>query len=410
VRRSGATYEAVVTPRWGTPRSYTATASDTELKMTGTVSVSGGGATFAAVTDNWKELRLGVAGGALSGSVEGSGDETIIMGDVIDSVMVTTKGTIAPDATLPELRSEVGSPILPQGQMLPWETIRIRAAEPIATDAFATGLSVRRADPDPNPPMPSSHWVTHPTDDSAWAGAVVAAGKVGSWDEINGIAMQVRATGAAVYDRMGHNMREAFSAPFTFIDLNLATTGFPLEAGPTPIPAKWGEVTVHGMMGADAMCESGSCLVLGPFDNGWCNVGRRGVAARLNAPRMPDGTFSTHAKLRVRYRVLTAMPSNGTPSVGPAPFSIDVVTLGTDPKTTEVALPALRDLGTGAGEYHYASDFLDAVAAGPDNAAGSEYGFTIYAGTMGHISCGGPGGPLPPPVKTQVVIDKITIE
>jgi hypothetical protein len=383
------------------------TASDTELKMTGVASISGGGVGY--VTDNWRELRLGVASGTLSGSVDGSGDETITMGDVIDFVMVTTKGNIAPDATLPELRSEVSSAILPQGQMLPWETIRIRAAEPIATDAFANGLSVRRADPDPNPPMPSSHWATEPTDDSAWAGAVVAAGKVGSWDEINGIPMQVRATGAAVYDRMGHNMRDAFAAPFTFIDLNLATTGFPLEAGPTPVPAKWGEVTVKGMMGADPMCESGSCLVLGPFDNGVCNVGQRGVAARLNAPRLPDGSFSKQAKLRVRYRVLTATPSNGPAPGYLAPFSIDVVSLGTDPKTTEVTLPALRDLGAGAGEYRYASDFLDAVAPGPDNAAGSEYGFAIYAGTRNSLSCG-PGGPLPPPVKTQVVIDKITIE
>jgi hypothetical protein len=405
--RSGTTYEAVVTPRWGTPRSYMVTASDTELKMTGTASISGGGIGF--VTDNWKELRLGVASGALSGAVDGSGEETITMGDVIDFVTVTTKGSITPDGTLPELRSEISSPILPQGQMLPWETLRIRAAEPIEKGAFADGLAVRRAAPDPNAPMPTSRWVTEPTGDAAWAGAILAAGKVGSWDEINGIAMQVQATGAAVYDRMGHNMRDAFSAPFTFIDLNLATTGFPLEAGPTPVPAKWGEVTVQGMMAADPMCESGSCLVFGPFDNGWCSVGRRGVAARLNAPRLPDGSFSPRAKLRVRYRVLTGTAPNGSaPGSGPAPFSIDVVTLGADARTTEVPPPALHDLG--AGELRYASDFLDAVAPGPDNASGSEYGFAIYAGTRNTISCGGSGGPLPPPVKTQVVIDKITIE
>jgi hypothetical protein len=342
--------------------------------------------------------------------VSGSGEETIVSGDVIETVQLTTLGGILRDATLPELRSEISSPILPAGQMLAWETLRIRAAEPIAADAFAGGLEVGRAAPDPDP-MPTSHWVTEPTDSASWAGAVLAAGKVGSWDGINGAAMQVRATGAAVVDRMGHNMAMPFSAPFTFVDLNLATAGFPLEAGPTPVPPKWGEVSILGMTGADATCESGACLVFGPFDNGWCSVGRRGVAGRLNAPRLPDGSFSTHAKVRVRYRVLTGTALNGgMPGSGPAPFSIDVVSLGTDPRTTEIAPPTLQELGTAVGELRYASDFLDAVAAGPDNASGPEYGFAIYAGTRGTISCGQGGGPLPPPVKTQIVIDKITIE
>jgi len=97
------------------------------------------------------------------------------------------------------------------------------------------------------------------------------------------------------------------------------------------------------------------------------------------------------------------------PSGGPAPYSIDVVALGGEPRTTEVNLPTLRDLGAGAGEFRYVSDFLDAIAPAPDGALSPELGFAIYAGSRNTIQCG-PGGLLPPPVKTQIVIDKITIE
>jgi hypothetical protein len=412
LRRSGAKFDAVVTPKWGTPIAYDVTESSTDLKLTGTGSdgATVSGNMFGYVTDKWKELRLARdAAGGLSGGVQGSGEETILTGDVIDMATLTTGGSIAPDGTLPELRSDVSSPVLPAGQLLPWDTIRVRAVEGIAADKFAAGLSVGRANPDPNAPMPVTTWVTGPTDATSWAGAVTAAGKVASWDEINGIAMLVRATGAAVVDRAGHNMANAFSAPFTFIDLNVATTGYPLGAAPTPVPAKWGDaVTVHGMAGADPVCESGMCLVVGPFDNNYCGVPRNGVAGRLGAPPTTGG--AVRVNVRVRYRILTATAPGATPGTGPAPFSIDVTALGIDPKTTEIASPALRDLGAAAGEMRYASDFLDAVAPGPDVPSAAEFGFAIYAGTRSTISCGPGGGLLPPPVKTELVIDKITIE
>jgi hypothetical protein len=405
---TAASYDAVVTPRWGTPTAYTVTASDAELKLSGAATISGG--TFDYRTDKWTDLRLARdAMGGLSGSVRGSGEETIIMGDVIDTAQLTTMGSITRDATPPEIRSEVSSPLLPAGQVLPWDTLRVRAAEGVDASRWAAGLSVARANADAGAPMPVTKWVTAPTDATSWSGAVTADGKLQTWDDAGGIAMTVGAPGAAVVDRASQSMAKDFSSAFSFLNILLAAPdSYALGMPPTPLPAQWGDVAAHGVSGADALCESGVCLLIGPFDNNYCSVGRRGVAGRLAAPRTAGGSMATKVVLRVRYRVLTA----GTSVVpnGPAPFSVDVVALGVDPHTTEIAPPTLHDLGAGAGEFHLASDFLDAVAPGPDTAA-PEYGFAIYAGTRSTINCGpGGGGLLPPPVKTEVVIDKITIE
>jgi hypothetical protein len=406
LRAAGAGYEAVVTPRWGTPTAYTVTASDAELKLSGAATVSG--TSNGYITDKWSELRLGRdATGGLSGSVQGSGDETSTMGDVLDMATLTTMGSVAKDGTLPEVRSEVRSPVLPAGQLLPWDSIDVRAAEGVDAKHLQDGLSVTRANPDPTAPMPVTRWVTGPTDATSWAGAATAAGKIASWDAVGGIGMLVGAAGTAAVDRVGQTMSKNFSSTFTFFDVHLAASDYALGAPPTGVPAQWGDVTVHGMTGADAVCESGMCLVLGPFDNNYCGVPRLGVAGRLTAPSIPGGGTATKVALRVRYRVLLAGP-NFIDTMGPRPFSIDVVALGGEPRTTTFELPiALHDLD--AGEFHLVSDFLDAVASGPDSAA-TEYGFAIYAGTRSTISCGPGGGLLPPSRKTQIVIDKITIE
>jgi hypothetical protein len=366
---------------------------------------------FGYATDKWKELRLARdAAGGLSGGVQGSGEETIVMGDVLDMATLTTGGSIAPDGTLPELRSGVASPVLPMGQLLVWDVFRIRAAEGVNADVLKAGLSLGRAMPDPNSTVPPIDWITEPTDATAWAGAVAAIGRAKFWETLGGIAMQIRAGGAAVVDRSAHSMASDFSAPFTFLDLGVATSSYPLEAPTTALPAKWGEVTFLGMSGTDATCESGICALLGPFQNNYCDVGRRGLAGRLYRPGQPDAAPTTRAMVRMRYRVMTAAGLNGMPAAGPTPFSIDVAVPGLDARTTEVKLPALHDLGAGAGEFRYVSDFLDALAPSPDTTtAPDEFGFAIYAGSPSTISCG-PGGLLPPPVKMQIVIDKITIE
>jgi hypothetical protein len=410
LRRAAGSYEALVTPRWGTPVAYSVMAASSELTLAGSATVTGGN--FGALTDKWKELRLGIdaATGGLSGTVQASGEEMILMGDVIDTAALTAGGSVKADSTLPDVRSEVRSGILPEGQMLPWEGLAVRAAEGVGAEPFRTGLSVSRTSPDPNAPMPSTEWVPGPTDATAWGGAVTAVGHTKSWDELGGIPMTLRVPSTAVVDRATHAMAANYSAGFTFFDIKLAAT-YPLDAGPTGVPPQWGEVTVHGMSSADPLCEVGVCALLGPFQNGYCSVGRRGLAGRLTAPRPPSGAPSNRGIVRVRYRVMTAPGTGQTlPTGGPAPFSVDVAVLGAEPSTTEVKMPALRDLGAGAGEFRYASDFLDAVATSPDvGAPPSEFGFAIYAGTRSTISCG-PGGLLPPPVKTQVIIDKITIE
>src|SRR5262249_55093613 len=152
---------------------------------------------------------------------------------------------------------------LPAGQVLPWDTLRVRAAEGVDAQRFKAGLSV--GSPDPSVPMPVTEWVTAPNDGTSWAGAVTPDGRVKSWDGLSGVAMLVGAPGEAVVDRADQKMAKTFSSNFSFFDIHLAAADYALGMPPTPVPAQWGEVTAHGTSGADALCESGVCLLLGPF-------------------------------------------------------------------------------------------------------------------------------------------------
>ncbi len=75
-------------------------------------------------------------------------------------------------------------------------------------------------------------------------------------------------------------------------------------------------------------------------------------------------------------------------------------------------MPPIIDLGTDAGDLRYASAFLDVRIRVPDAAAAgdapADVGFAIYAGTKGDVACVNPA--MNYPVKTQVVIDGVTLE
>src|SRR6185436_9830098 len=72
------------------------------------------------------------ADGSLDGTFTANGDETHSQGDEVWQGTVAGKGTLAVDATDPEIRARQTS-FTGGTQLLPWETIELDTAEPVGT-------------------------------------------------------------------------------------------------------------------------------------------------------------------------------------------------------------------------------------------------------------------------------------
>ncbi len=397
LRRAGSAWEALFTPRWGTPASLAVSETAAALVLKGEARVHGAaGGGVGGATDTWKTLTLARdATGKLTGDVKASGDESIFQGDVVWSGTLVGGATLAADATAPELRSRVVSPIGPGDRMLPWDPIRVQAAEPV-TPAPVRDVTVI-AGPTTTVPLVFEK-AARP---DSWAGEVAYTGRVSSWASVmNGQPWVVANTSSSIKDLVGL-AAAPLSTPLKFLQLGFAAPEIGFDSD-VVFASLWGESRFlgGGFTGAtDPRCEAGGCVKIGPASFGVCDATRAGFAGIL-------ASDATKTKVGLRYRVL-AEPENP----GDLFVHSDLVTLelarqvgqpvDTIVRPSDVKMPKLA---TSIDGMSFGTTWLDLDVAAP--AGTGPVGVAVAIGGPSAL-VGVCGGPPIARVKLEVLVERV---
>jgi hypothetical protein len=405
VRRGQAgAVESIVTPRWGMPARMDGSATGGTYELSGGLLVSG--FSNGNVGDNWTTLRVAAGDQGLGTSVTMKGTQHVVQGDVVWMNDLAATATLRRDETPPELRSAPASVRGPESALLPWDPIEVKMAEPIDKGDFALEAVVastqREEDSGAEAVVPVT-WQSIPADEAvSWAGIVRSLGRLNEWGSSPAQKTshhEVRVS-AGLADPTGL-VSTMFVSPFSVLGVGNAVPEFTFDTADEQRPAWWGLTTVDD--GTSGRCERGGCLEVGPYNAPYCGAERSGVAGRVQAP---TGT------LELRYRLLHA--SDPTAPDQPAKvfgavFVIEVARAGAEVTTDVVnAPPAATLTDMGAGELRWASPWTTVSVSlpGPTPPSVADLGFSIGPGDAVSTICG--GGPLPPSVKTLLVIDSIS--
>lgn len=386
-------YDAVFTSRWGTSSSLAVAVSATAVTLTGTATVRGDGGGSGMVTDTWRSLTLGRdASGKLTGAISGIGEETINQGDVVWSGKLTGKGSIAVDATRPELRARATSAIGPADAILPWDAIAVEAAEPVAGAGLRDATQVKG----PSGTAIPLGWVAQNA--SPWAGETAATARMSDWAAASSAKeLSIVNDGAKAVDLVALTSPALASKvkihPVAFVNTSVIDfQGDVLLANP------WGDVVFYGggLTGTpDPRCEAGGCARLGPVSLNGCTSQRVGLAGQLAAG--PNG----HVELR--YRVLALPDGGGSPNVFGDVVTMELARPGGSVERSSVLpsqikldrLPAAVDGMTHGTPW----STLDVLAPSGSGAIG----VAVAPGGRDGMC----GGPLPPAVKVEILVQKI---
>jgi hypothetical protein len=256
-------------------------------------------------------------------------------------------------------------------------------------------------------PLPIA-WSFRPAEErTSWAGIVHAEARLNGWDHhptqtAKPYTLQAQ---AGIVDAVGLESQE-FSASFAVLDVGAPQPSFTFDGAGAPVPVSWGLVAFRdGASSETVRCEAGGCAEIGPFNTISCSTGRHGVAGRVDAPT---------GKLAVRYRLLFASDAS-TPDQPPYPygpaFTVEIATAGREAIVERIDAPpqsSLLDLGASSGELRWATAWTTALVTlpGPVPPMVIDLGFSIGSAGSGVDWCG--GGPLPPPVKTLLVVDSLS--
>ncbi len=385
-------YVAVITPRWGSPAAFVASENAGQLELSGEASIGAGG-----VSDRWTSFKLPLdSAGLPHGGLSATGTEDLITGDVIFTTAITSGGTIARDATVPELKSAPRTRNGPPDQLLPWERIPVHGAEPLDPQALRDGVQVVSAGTPPAS-LPMT-WSFEPsTGDAAWAGLTRGWGVFDSWDGVIGQDLELQVA-AGISDRVGL-LSAAVTSPFKVFALPIGSSPLDFDTDIVSV-GLWGssQLLGGGLVGAaHPDCEQIGCVQLGPSVVDVCGGPRDGFAGQL----MLQG--ATAMKLRYRVVVLGDDGAGGPPQWLPDAFSVEVAAPGIHPAL--VTRPSLADatwtqLPTGA--VRFTTEWRSLEVATPS--ATDRVGFAIYPGaSVG--ACG--GGMMPAPVTITVFVDQI---
>jgi hypothetical protein len=279
LRTLGTDYEAIVTLRWGSPTSMTASVTDSEVLLTGSISVLD--AANPARTDEWTLVRIPrKPDGSPFGSISAQGQASEVEGDVSTRYPIQSGGTIGRDRTAPALRAAPRSPLGPGEQLLPWDAVAIEAAEGVDAAALVRATALYRLDGAARWVAGPAAFTPGPVDPSvAWGGAVRVSGRTTSWDDwVGAVAHLVVAPD--VEDPAG-NAAGPLDALFPFAALPSPAAWHGFDYGLSQV-ANWGDVTWFGSKsGSMGLCEEGGCVELGPFAPVGCAPERIGISGRL---------------------------------------------------------------------------------------------------------------------------------
>lgn len=275
-------WTAVLTARWGVPAAYTVEVEQTQVTLSGAGRVGSRGYGYA--TDEWSTIVLRGGSDGQAASFTATGSQEVWFGDYGENGELSGSGTIGADTTAPEVEASPARLFSGPTELLPWDGVRLRAAEGIEPDGLLEGLSVTHAGGES-----AVDWELSPDDAAlSWAGATMAAGRWPWLEVADGAELTLRA--ADYQDRSG-NVGPPHELPMTLLGLPLAQPSYPFDADGMLL--SWGAVT---RLEGSPDCEQGGCLRFGPSEMNMCEAQLIGVAGRLAAP--------SASAVRVRHRVV----------------------------------------------------------------------------------------------------------
>lgn len=288
--------KAALTAEWGQTGAFDVAVSEGKATLSGSAYVHGaspGGST----SDDWVTIQLTLgADGAPTGAVTLAGNEQVSSGDVGWGYAITGTAQLAKDTIAPEAKGVSVSMIAPSA-LLPWEPVLLEASEPLDVKAWTSSIS-------------ASSQMTWSADTETWSGATLLHGIRPTWEG----GTTVRVNVGANKDRVGNaSSATSFDAPF--LDLGAPRAAFDFSQATV---ASWGKVAPA----TGSVCESGTCMDVGPAKLGWCDAERTGFAGRL--------ATTGKKTMVVRYRV-ELTPSNmwgGTQPTGQPLLAVELATPG----------------------------------------------------------------------------------
>ncbi len=392
LRRSGGSYEAVVTPEWGNPTSMTVAVASGSLVLTGEANVAGGG-NYGGVYDSWTSMTVPVGPDGLGANVSLTGSEMVSEGDVGWMYDVSVGASIVRDKEAPEFKVSSGGTAA--GKYLPWDKLRVTASEPVNPERFRTSVHAN---------VKSSNAVFVTRNDGAnaaavdWAGHVLLEGGFDNFDAPGGQGLLTIDPGIPdLAGNIGAPAMQPQSAAFEVVELGAPQVEIDFDGKDTFAPALWGNAEI--IKGVECEANVG-CARLGTFQQMYCASSSDGIAARLTGPGAK--------KLAFRYRVrLDAKYGGGGVSMyenNPV-LNVELARAGAALTKATVPTPKLVSIGT-QEQPSFESDWVDASVVLP--AGGSTLGFAIRPTSMFPYGCG--GGPAPVPMDVTVWVDSLRME
>lgn len=388
LRRSGNTYEAVVTPTWGTPTPMTVTTASGSLVLTGETNVSGPGQ-FGGVYDRWQTITIPVDESGLTSGVTLTGDEMVSEGDVGWNYDISAGASVARDHRPPQVKNASGGSAA--GKFLPWDRFRVITSEPV--DAAKLKTSVQASVGTTNAVFTSPD-VGNGTD---WAGHVLLEGGFDNFDVPGGAGILTIQPGIPdLAGNAGPPTSEPQKVAFEVAELGAPQIALDFDGKPNTSPALWGKAQI--VQGAD--CEAGGgCATFGVFQQSYCSSSSDGIAARLSGAGAKTLAF--------RYRVHVEPQFGGSENMftNTTVLSVDLARAGAAKGAANVTMPKLVAGGTKEKPV-FDSDWVDGSVAIPSG--GANLAFAIRPTSLYPYGCG--GGPAPAPVDVTVWIDSLRME
>lgn len=392
LRRSGSSYEAVVTPEWGAPSSMAVAVTGGTLVLTGEANVAGPG-NYGGVYDRWMSIVVPVGPDGLGANVSLTGDEMVSEGDVGWMYDVSVSASVVRDKEAPEFKVSSGGSAA--GKYLPWDKLRVSSSEPVDPSRFRVGVKAH---------VGSSFAVFATRNEGAnaaavdWAGHVLLEGGFDDFDAPGGPGLLTIDPGIPdLAGNIGAPAIQPQSAAFEVVELGAPQIAIDFDGKDTHAPALWGNAEV--IKGSECEANVG-CVRLGTFQQMYCASSSDGIASRLT------GAGAKKLAFRYRVRLDAKYGGGGTSMYENSPvLNVELARSGAALANATVPTPKLTSIGT-QEQPSFESEWVDATVTLP--AGGSTLGFAIRPTSMFPYGCG--GGPAPVPMDVTVWVDSLRME
>lgn len=361
IERDGGAYAAALGAEWAVPVPMEIEVRSDRVELKGLAPI--GPIPCSEYTESWQRISIPrKADGSLGATFAAEGIGPLVETGSMSALHgyerpMRGTGVVTVDDRAASMRGAF-RPLTASGQAFPWSVMRLAFDEGVDEASFDVRAVLRRLTPGGEVEVPAI-WSEKERGEGSWLSAVV--GSVGSWNDVSEGELEARVS-AGVLDPSG-NAASEFSQAAALLAVGAPREELDFGDGTVPL-GLWGETK---LLTGSKLCESSSCLQLGPLPSDHAPMAA-GVAGRI--------VGAGGHRLWLRYRVLLDNCTSFTTT--------------TDAVRVVVAAPGgavfgggkgyvktCTDLGADAGALRYASDWWDLEVEVPPSAALPEVGFSI---------------------------------